>query len=166
MKKILYCLLLSSSASLAVAQNVPQSEAFWGGVLPVAALNQQASLMASQVMPATNEQLMLVQQGVNNRLSFVGTGAGNQAQFTQRGANNDVTLTITGQRNTYALEQLGNNNALQLTDMRGDDVRLQVRQNGNNNSLNATGVPFGAASTPIRIEQSGGARAIITTTYQ
>jgi hypothetical protein len=168
MKKLSFSLICCCLSSYAFAQTNTESEAFWVGTLTKVTLSQQASLAGSQLTTVTADQVMLSQQGNTNQLTYLSTGvqAGNMVSFVQQGDNNRLNLALTGSRSTYSLAQLGSGNDLQLTNMQGDNVRLEVRQSGFNNSLITTGVPFGAATSPIRIEQSGGARAIVTTTYQ
>ncbi|MBO0937492.1 hypothetical protein J2I47_13125 [Fibrella sp. HMF5335] len=167
MKKLSFPLLFLGLAHCATAQTNAQSEAFWTGTLTTVTTGQQAALTNSPLVPTSTDQVILLQQGNNNQVNYVNTGVqlGNRVGLTQQGDGNRLSLSANGSQNNYLLEQLGSGNELQLNAVRGNDAQLQVRQTGNNNSLISTGMPFGGLALPIKIEQSGGARAIITSTY-
>ena len=165
MKNLSFSLLLLGLAHWATAQTTTRSEAFWTEVSPGTMVNRQA--LGNQPAAVAANQVLFTQQGTNNQLQYVNVGnqAGNQAAFVQDGHNNRLGLFVDGTQNTYRLEQLGSGNELQISAVRGNGAQLEVRQLGNNNSLLSTGMPFGGAGSAIRIEQTGGARAIVTSTY-
>ncbi|MBO0934667.1 hypothetical protein [Fibrella aquatilis] len=168
MKKLSFSFLLLGLTHWAVAQTNAQSEAFWTEVSPGTIVNRSAIVAGSQPAPTVSNEVMLSQQGNNNQLRYTNASgqAGNQATFIQQGDNNRLSLDVDGTNNTYRVAQLGSGNELQLSGVRGSGAQLDLRQNGNGNSLISTGMPFGGSSaSAIRIEQSGGARAIVTSTY-
>jgi hypothetical protein len=167
MKKLSFSLLFLGLVHWATAQTNVQSEAFWTEVSPGTIVNRSALAAGSQSAVSVANQVVLSQQGTNNRLQYINASneAGNQAAFLQQGDNNRLSLQVDGTHNTYRVEQLGSGNEFQLNSVRGSGSQLELRQNGNNNSLISTGMPFGGSASAIRIEQSGGARAIVTSTY-
>ena len=167
MKNVSFFLLLLGLTHRATAQTTTQSEAFWTEVSPGTIVNRSAILAGTQPAVSAPNQVILSQQGSNNQLQYTNASgqAGNQATFIQQGNNNRLSLQVDGTANTYRLAQLGNGNELQISAVRGSGAQLDLRQNGNNNSLISTGMPFGGSAAAIRIEQSGGAHAIVTSTY-
>lgn len=167
MKKLSFSLLFLGLVHWATAQTNAQSEAFWTEVSPGTIVNRSLLAAGSQAVASAANQIVFSQQGSGNQLQYVNASgeAGNRAAFTQQGDNNRLSLLVDGTHNAYRLEQLGSGNELQISSVRGNGAQLELRQNGNNNSLISTGMPFGGSASAIRIEQSGGARAIVTSTY-
>ena len=167
MKKLSFSLLFIGLVHWATAQTNAQSEAFWTEVSPGTLVNRSTIVAGSQSAASLANQVVLSQQGTNNQLQYINASgeAGNRAAFVQQGDNNRLSLLVDGTHNTYRLEQLGSGNELQISSVRGNGAQLELRQNGNNNSLISTGMPFGGSASAIRIEQSGGAHAIVTSTY-
>ena len=166
MKKISFPLLFFGLVHGLMAQTNAQSEAYWGALTTVTT-SQQVALAGSQLTPTAANQVLVSQQGINNQLNYVNTSgqANNRAYFKKKGDNNRLSLSVNSTQNTYLLEQMGNGNELQLSGIRVNGAQLDVRQTGNNNSLISTGMPFGGAGSAIKIEQFGGAHAIVTSTY-
>lgn len=168
MKTASFFLTLSLLAGRAFAQSVTDSEAFWGGTLPLTVLERQA-VLTGQVNQAA-DQVTLQQRGSGNQARYQNTGGGqgNRATLTQEGDDNRLSLSVNGSRNEYLLEQRGNANDLQLNGLRGDNLNLSVRQAGNHNGLTLSSDALegvGGAVGPIRIEQSGGMRVTVTSSY-
>lgn len=150
----------------AQAQTAPVSEAFWGGTLP-STVTQQQAVLANQAGTAAADLVTLSQRGAGNQ-AYYRAPAGNQVAMIQDGDGNLLNLSLNGNLNNYLLEQRGNGNTLTLDGMQGDKLNVQVRQAGNGNDLRLTEnslINVGSTASPIRIEQTGGARAVITSSY-
>lgn len=165
MKKLIFSSWLGLLALVSQAQTLvtPTSEAFWGGALPSSITQQQAVLAGT----GTVDLVTLSQRGGGNQ-AYYRAPVGNQVTMIQDGEGNRLNLSLSGNLNNYLLEQRGNSNTLTMEGMQGDKLNVQVRQAGNANDLRLTENAFsnvGNTASPIRIEQTGGARAVITSTY-
>ena len=167
MKEWTFFLTLNCLALTAVAQTPSFSEAYWGGALSLTVMERQAVLTGQT---SQTDAVTLRQRGSGNEAYYRNAGGGqtNRVALTQEGDNNRLSLTLNGGQNDYRLDQLGNANDLQLNGMRGDNVNLSVRQAGNGNGLvvaDSALEGLGGTVGPIKIEQSGGMRVTVTSTY-
>jgi hypothetical protein len=171
---VLFVGLTYLTATQSVAQTtVTTSEAFWGNTLPQAVTERQALLSGqlTNLQPGSaSDQVVLRQQGNGNQAYYRGgaTNQSNRVVLNQNGDGNLLNVSLKGSQNTYLLDQQGNANSMQLADMQGDKLNVQIRQAGNANELRLANDAFSNVTTTvgaIRIEQSGGARATITSTY-
>ncbi|CCG98078.1 hypothetical protein FAES_0064 [Fibrella aestuarina BUZ 2] len=167
MKKLIFSSWFGLLALVSQAQTAPTSEAFWGGALPSTVTQQQAVLASQAATGASADLVTLSQRGSGNQ-AYYRAPAGNQVAMIQDGDGNLLNLSLNGNLNNYLLEQRGNGNTLTLDGMQGDKLNVQVRQAGNGNDLRLTEnslINVGSTASPIRIEQTGGARAVITSSY-
>lgn len=167
MKVVSFLLAFGLLAGRSAAQSATDSEAFWGGTLPLTVTERQA-VLTGQAFEAA-DQVTLRQRGSGNQASYQHSGGrGNRVTMTQEGDDNRLHLSVDGSQNEYWLEQRGNANDLQLNGLRGDGLNLSVRQAGNHNGLTLSRDALeGTVGTvgPIRIEQSGGMRVTVTSSY-
>ena len=114
-----------------------------------------------------NEALVTV-AGVDNSFtvdqsspgSAIAIGTGNSLVLSQSGGTNLATLSQNGTANAILLDQQVGGNTADLAQV-GDGLVLDVSQFGGGNTL--TGTQTGESAREIRVEQTGGATASITT---
>jgi len=121
----------------------------------------QVTLQQAYASPGGSSEIRIEQSGANNRLRVNDSGLRNQTTLNQRGNNNNLEFDLLGDENDYLLVQQGNGNNLQMNNVLTEGVSRQVYQYGNDNLLEHNDAVRGKG-VPMKIEQFGGARLIIS----
>lgn len=124
----------------------------------------------------SNTALLSVMTSAPNRLDVGQTGNNNYTEATLSGLNNSLLLNQTGNNNSVSLGLGGTNNRItlaqdggdriQMQGLQVDNTRLTISQGNGSNSLTIGNTTLlqtttGTGISNLRIEQSGGAAAII-----
>ncbi len=143
------CLLLTAPA-------LAQSPVVWRqtGVGPMPSA-QQAMLSGQG-----GSGVFIDQAGTGNRLTTNSQGQNNALTLRQLGNQNQLELNLLGNGNQYNVDQLGSRNVLRMPDVRSDNVNVQLIQRGDGNQLIREGSL--SVGVPMRIEQTGGMKVILT----
>ena len=102
----------------------------------------------------TGSEISIFQKGDFNKLNFDIKGKGNNITGRQNGDDNTLRLAAKTSNSNFWLEQSGNYNKLDLGNVAGNNIRFQVFQSQNNNSLSLDGL--NSTLPAMKIEQSGG----------
>ena len=153
--------VLAQSSTIIAA--LTQSEVYWKPGVQVSD-ETQAVLTQLAAGPAGVNGIGTIgisQSGTGNQAGITGSGTGNQLTIIQNGNDNQLSLELYGNQNSFGFAQNGSSNVLDLRNVRANNERLDVLQQGNANRLSSDGYPF-ATGVPIRIEQAGGMQIQIT----
>lgn len=117
------------------------------------------------VITSAPNRLEVGQSGNNNYTEATLSGLNNSLLLNQTGNNNSVSLGLGGTNNRITLAQDGGDR-IQMQGIQVDNTRLDISQGVGNNSLTIGNTSLlqtttGTGISNLRIEQSGGAAAII-----
>lgn len=121
----------------------------------------QLAIQQANASPGGSSEIRIDQSGANNRLRVNDSGLRNATSLSQNGNNNNLEFDLLGDENNYLLVQQGNSNSLQMSNVLTDGVSRQIYQYGSNNVLEHNDAVRGRG-VPMKIEQFGGARLIIS----
>ncbi|QHV95532.1 hypothetical protein [Spirosoma endbachense] len=138
-----------------------QSDAFWKQTgTGTNTLVQQAIVSGNVTAGST---VLIDQAGTGNKLLTSSQGSANAMLLRQTGNQNQLELNLIGNGNHYTVDQIGNQNVLTMPDVRSNNVDVQLIQRGDGNQLIREGSL--SVGVPMRIEQTGGMKVILTNNH-
>ncbi|GAB2529060.1 hypothetical protein [Spirosoma aerophilum] len=189
MSRLLLLLLVIASIDVRAQSTTSSSQdAFWQVTTIRSQTQATLTLGAVSALDPSLNEVRMKQEGVHNTaLLSVISNTPNRMEVGQSGNNNYTEANLSGLNNSLLLNQTGNNNSvsiglggtnnrisltqdggdrIQMQRLQVDNTRLDVSQGNGNNSLTISNTTqlqnaVGTGISNLRIEQSGGAAAII-----
>ncbi|NEU65873.1 hypothetical protein [Spirosoma agri] len=140
-----------------------QSDVFWTQTGAGPNTQVQQAIQAGNRSVSAGSTVLIDQAGNDNKLTTSSQGNANVMLLRQTGNQNQLELNLTGNDNRYMVDQIGNRNVLDMPNVRSNNVDVQLIQRGDGNQLIREGGL--SVGVPMRIEQTGGMKVILTTGY-